>query len=271
MLLYGSTPAYRSLSLGVSGADVRELNRDLVALGDATRSPLDPQSDSFSAATADALERLQAKLGLAQTGMLPLGQAVFLPTAARITSLSATVGLPSQPGAPVLQASSTRRQVTIDLDATQQSEVSVGDRVTITLPDGQTTPGVISSVGTVATTPTSGSGAAGSESSPGSGSSGATPTIEVDVAPSDPAATGRLDQAPVQVTITTATVNHALVVPVDALLAQPGAGYAVEVVGSQGAHYLVPVTPGLFDDADGLVQVASARLRAGQQVVVPSL
>ena len=35
-LLYGSTPAYRSLSAGASGADVAELNADLVALGYAT-------------------------------------------------------------------------------------------------------------------------------------------------------------------------------------------------------------------------------------------
>ena len=45
------------------------------------------------------------------------------------------------------------REVTIDLDAGQQSEVKVDDPVTITLPDSSTTPGVVSSVGTVATTP----------------------------------------------------------------------------------------------------------------------
>jgi hypothetical protein len=33
----------------------------------------------------------------------------------------------------------------------------------------------------------------------------------------------------------------------------------------------VPVTPGLFDDAAGLVQVTGAGLAAGQHVVVPAL
>ena len=33
VLLYGSTPAYRALSEGMTGADVAELNADLVALG----------------------------------------------------------------------------------------------------------------------------------------------------------------------------------------------------------------------------------------------
>ena len=142
--------------------------------------------------------------------------------------------------------------------------MNTGDPVTITLPNNETTPGTITSVGTVATTPASGSG--------GSATSGsATPTINVDVTPSDPTATGSWDQAPVTVTITTASVQHALVVPVDALLATAGGGYAVEVVGIGGIHSLAPVSLGLFDDADGLVQVTGDGLAAGQNVVVPEL
>ena len=53
-----------------------------------------------------------------------------------------------------------------------------------------------------------------------------------------------------------------------ALLAQSGGGYAVEVVGAGGSNHLVPVSLGLFDDADGLVQVTGSGLAAGQQVVV---
>jgi len=91
------------------------------------------------------------------------------------------------------------------------------------------------------------------------------------VTPTDPAATGTLDQAPVTVTITTAAVHDALVVPVDALLARSSRGYAVEVVGTGGIHHLAPVSLGLFDDADGLVQVTSSGLAAGDRVVVPEL
>jgi hypothetical protein len=267
IFLHGSTPAYRSLADGASGADVRQLNADLVRLGYATAAELDPASDYFGAASADALEKLQAALDLPETGTLPLDQAVFLPARAlRVSAVSATLGTPAQPGSPVLQASSTVRQVVVDLDAAQQSDVKVGDRVTITMPDNSTTPGRVTSVGTVATTPASSSAEGGS---PSSSNSGATPTIEVDIAPTHPAATGRLDQAPVEVTITTATVANALVVPVDSLLAQAGGGYAVEVISASGAHRLVPVSLGLFDDADGLVQVSGAGLAAGQNVVVP--
>ncbi len=88
--------------------------------------------------------------------------------------------------------------------------------------------------------------------------------------PSDPAATGRWDQAPVQIAITTASVPNALVVPVTALLARSGGGYAVEVL-SAGAHsHLVAVSLGLFDDAQGLVAVTAPALAAGQAVVVPT-
>jgi hypothetical protein len=249
-LLYGPVPMWRALSEGLAGADVQQLNRDLVALGYASRSELNPDSDYFSAETAYALELLQAHLGLTQTGSLSPGQAVFLPSAIRVTAVPGSLGGPA--GGMVLQASSTQRIVTVALNAAEQSDVQPGDKVVITLPDGQNTPGVVSSVGTVATTP----------------SGGGTPTITVEVTLSDPKVTGSLDQAPVEVSITTASVADALVVPVDALLAEPG-GYAVEEVAAGGGRRLVPVALGLFDDADGMVQVTG--LAAGQRVVVPAI
>lgn len=279
VLLYGQTPAYRSLSAGATGADVAELNADLVALGYATPAQLSPTSSYFGSATTIALEKLQTAVGSAKTGTLAFGQAVFEATAVRVTSLSAQLGTGAGPGATVMQGSSTAREVRVALGASQQTEVAVGDKVTITLPDNRTTPGVVSSVGTVATCPSgSGSGSGSSPGGPGTdtcstggpGSSTA-PSITVDVAPSDPAATGTWDQAPVQVTITTDGVPDALVVPVTALLARSSGGYAVEVVDPGGIHRLVAVSLGLFDDADGLVQVSGPELAAGQEVVVPAV
>lgn len=277
VLLYGSTPAYRTLSAGASGADVAELNADLVGLGYATGAQLSRNSSSFGWATTAAVEKLQAALGVTETGTLTLGQAVFEPTAMRVTDISALLGARSQPGQLVMQATSTTRQVQVALDASQQTEVAIGDRVRITLPNNQTTPGVVSSVGAVATCPaSSGSGSASSSAAPGtdacaSGNSGnATPTIDVGVTPSDPSAAGRWDQAPVQVGITTAIARGALVVPVTAVLARSEGGYAVEVVGAGARNRLVPASLGLFDDADGLVQVTGPGLTAGQAVVVAS-
>ncbi len=254
VLLCGATPAYRALSQGMTGPDVRELNRNLVALGYATRAELDPSSDYFSSETADALERLQDKLGVDETGVLALGQAVFLPEPLRISKVQVTLGSAAPPSAPVAQATSSRRQVEAALDAAEQAKVKVGDRVLITLPNNQTTPGVITSIGSVASGGGSGSGA----------------TIPVYITLKHPQDAGNLDQAPVQLQITTAGVKDALIVPVDALLALAGGGYAVETVDSRGRHQLVPVMLGLFDDAAGLVQVSSSTLAAGQQIVVPA-
>jgi multidrug efflux pump subunit AcrA (membrane-fusion protein) len=251
-LLYGTVPAWRALSEGLTGQDVAQLNRDLVRMGYATAAEMGPVSgwDYFSAETAYALELLQTHLGLPVTGSLPVGQAVFEPAALRVATVSASLGSPA--GGPVFTATTTTPVVTVGLSADQQTEVKAGDQVTITLPDGSTTPGRVTSVGSVAS---------------GSGSSATFPVL---VALSDPRAAGGLDQAPVEVAITTGSVSNALVVPVDALLARPSGGYAVEVTGS-GGHHLVPVTPGLFDDAAGLVQVTGPGLAAGQRVVVPAI
>ena len=170
MLLYGHVPAWRDLSEGVTGPDVTELNAALVKLGYASAAALGPRSrwDSFSGETAYALGLLQAHLGLTVTGTLPLGQAVFLPGAARITGLGATtvLGGAAAPGTAALTATSTRPVVSIALDAGQQTEVKTGDKVGITLPNGSTTPGVVSSVGTVATSSAAGSGG---RAAPGTG------------------------------------------------------------------------------------------------------
>ena len=196
-----------------------------------------------------------------QTGGLDLGDVVFLPTAARVTTVLASLG--GQATGPVMTASSTARVVSVALDADLQSEVRPGDRVTITLPDNSTTPGLVTSVGKVATISSGGSGGPGN---PG-GAGGSTPTVPVTIRPTDLRASGSLDQAPVVVAITNQTVHNVLVVPVTALLALPGGGYAVEVAAADGAHRLVRVIPGLFDDAAGLVQVSGSGLMAGQRVV----
>jgi hypothetical protein len=256
VLLYGAVPAYRDLAEGARGADVAQLNHDLVALGDLRRSAVDSAWNEFGSATLAGVERLQRHLGVEQSGRLSLGDVMFLPSAARVTSLRAGLGAPAS--GPVLQASSTARTVSVALDPDLRSEVRSGDRVTITLPDGSTTPGRVTSVGRVATL---------SSSSEGGSDSG--PTVPVQIRPTDPTAAGGLDQALVEVAITDQTVHNVLAVPVYALLARAGGGYSVEVVAADGTHHLVRVRLGLFDDAAGMVQVSGAGLAAGQRVVVP--
>jgi peptidoglycan hydrolase-like protein with peptidoglycan-binding domain len=248
LLLYGSVVARRAFVVGMSsGPDVAELNANLDALGYGHGLA----GTSFTAATATAIRALQRAHGIGVTGMLPLGSVVFAPGAVRIKTVTPGVGVGStvSPGL-LLTVSSTRRVVTIQLDTSLEGEVRVGDSAIITLPDNTTTPGRVSFISKVATTGQNGT------------------SVEVHAVPDDPAATGTLDQAPVNVQITTASVHHALVVPVNALVALAGGGYAVEEA-VRGRHDLVAVHTGLFDDADGLVQISGDGLAAGRRVVVP--
>jgi hypothetical protein len=252
VLLYGDTPVYRSLYEGETGPDVRQLNRNLVALGYATRSELQPNSHYFSAGTAYALKRLQDRLGEEATGTLIVGQGVFLPGQIRIVAVAATLGTHAYRGARVALATSMSREVLVELNASEQTEVKVGDIAQITLPRGQTTPGIVSGIGAVAI----------------GGSSG--PTLPVDIKLEHPQAAGTLEQAPVQVEITTATIKRALIVPIDALMARSGHEYAVETVDSHGVHHLAAVRLGTFDDAAGTVQV-TGDVQPGERIVVPGV
>jgi hypothetical protein len=256
-LFYGPVPLYRALYLGVSsGPDVAELNRNFIALGFEHGGV----SDVFTASTGAAVGAWQLSLGEPVTGVVALGDVVIEPGPLEVATVSAANGQVVSGGMAILTATSRTPVVTIDLDASQQSEVKVGDPVTITLPNNVTTPGIITSVGTVAVTPPA------SSSGGGSGS-----TITVIVTPTKLTGIGNFDQAPVNVSITNATVTNVLTVPVDSLLALANGGYAVEEIKSSGVHQLVPVTLGLFDDSAGLVQVSGSGLAAGQKVVVPKL
>jgi hypothetical protein len=254
-LLYGSVPAWRTLGAGLSGTDVSQLNHDLVNLGYAGSADVATAGwDYFSAATAYAVQRLERHLGVSgPAGSLSSGQVVFEPEAMRIAQVTGSLGGPA--AGPVLQATSDQHVVMVPLDVSEESQVKAGDAVTVTLPDGTSAPGVVSFVGTVATT-----------TAPQQGQSPAT-TIAVTVTLRNPAAAGTLEQAPVTVNITTATARGVLAVPVTALLARPG-GYNVEVAGPGGTRRYVPVKAGpIFDDNSGLVEVTGA-LRPGQRVVV---
>jgi multidrug efflux pump subunit AcrA (membrane-fusion protein) len=252
VLLYGGVPAWRSMSEGTIGEDITQLNHDLVDLGYANGSDISSLGwDYYSWETQYAVEQMEEDLGVSSpSGSLTLGSVVFKPEALRISQVTANLGSPAS--GPILSATSVQHTVIIDLPTSMESEVKTGDAVSISLPNGSNTPGVISSVGSVA-----------------SGSS-TSATVTVNVSLSNPSAAGSLDQAPVSVYITTSTASNVLVVEVEALLAQPSGGYAVEVVGPNNSRRLVPVTVGLFDDNAGLVQV-TGNLTPGERVVVPNI
>ncbi len=250
LLLYGDVTPSRAFLPGMTpGPDVGALNANLDALGYGKGL----SGDRFTAGTEAAVKAMQRAHGMIPTGQLPIGTVLFEPGAVRVTSVTPKLGGTVAAGQPVLSVTLLTRQVEIALDTSQQSEVQLGDKVSIVLPDNSTTGGVVTSIGSSVTTNSSGS------------------TIAVLVTPTDPAVTGALDAAPVNVWVTTATANNAYIVPVDALLALSSGGYALEVAGPRGVHQLEAVTLGLFDDADGLVQVSGPGVRTGQKIVVPQI
>jgi hypothetical protein len=269
-LLYGSRPQWRALQWGVTpGPDVAQLDRNLIALGYGKGLTV---SDYFTGATAYAVELWQQATGRTVTGTVPLGRVVFAAGPLRVTSVAPALGSSPQPGVPVLSATSTDLVVSAALPVTQEYLVRVGDRVTVTLPDGvTTTPGTVAALSSVASGTAGGPGQNGPVPGP-SGGPGSTPeTVTMTVRLARPQAAGNLDQAPVAVNIVSAQARDALAVPVIALVALAGGGYAVEVITGSGGHaasHLVPVRTGLFSAT--LVQVSGPGLAAGQDVEVPS-
>jgi multidrug efflux pump subunit AcrA (membrane-fusion protein) len=255
LLLCGSTPAYRSLSEGDRGRDVAELNANLVNLGYASRARLHPSSHHFSSETASALEELLP--GEGRTGSLHLGVAVFLPGPVRIAEVTGELGGSAPPGAQVAQATSDTLEVQIALDPSQRGEVRPGDPAQITLPGNTSVAGKVDRLGRVAQVPD------GQDDNVGGA------TIPAFISLDDPEKARGLDQAPVQVNITTKGVENALSVPVTAIVGKSGGGFAVEVVRADGRRELVAVELGLFDTAGGRVQV-EGDLHEGDLVVVPA-
>jgi Putative peptidoglycan binding domain len=253
-LLFGDRPLWRQLDAdATNGVDIQELEANLVALGYATSDTLTVDQDWTSATTA-AVRGWQKSLGRDQTGVVAPGDAVVLPGPVRVSAHPSAVGNPA--GGPVLEVTGTTRVVSIALDATKQSLVSVGQAVEVVLPDTTTTTGKITSVGSVARAGQDDDGDGSPDSS----------TVDVLVALDDPSSGGSLDQAPVTVRVVTSAAQGVLAVPVSALLALADGSSVVERIESDGTTSQVPVETGSF--ADGWVEV-TGDLAEDDDVVVP--
>lgn len=160
----------------------------------------------------------------------------------------------------ILQTTSTRLVVTVDLDASKQSEARPGEHVSVRLPNGETVNGRVTGVSAVAESSSGGSPSGGTgEKGAGADSSQSVP-VTIALAGQHPR-TG-LDEASVSVEFAKDVARDVLCVPVTALLATGGAGYALEEAAPP--HRLLPVTTGLF--ADGYVQVSGSGVGAGLRV-----
>jgi peptidoglycan hydrolase-like protein with peptidoglycan-binding domain len=251
-LLYGAIPSYRTLAAGVAdGKDVEQLKRNLRALG------YEPGTvdEEFTYATTVALAAWQERLGVEATGELELGQVAFLPGPRRVTRLEATLGeaLKAARSSPVLNTSSTRRVVAVDLEVGQQSIAHRDQKVAVLLPGGAEVPGKVTGLAAVAAT--SGAGPPGEEEEQ--------PKIEATVSLTGRHRTAALVGSTVSVRFTRRVRRHVLSVPLTALVAIGGERFALHVV-EGGARRQIVVTPGLA--ANGYVEVEGKGLEAGMRV-----
>jgi membrane fusion protein, multidrug efflux system len=266
LLMYGAVPAYRTLAEGVTeGRDVEQLERNLVALG------YEPGTvdEDFTYSTAAAVRAWQEDHGLEATGEVELGRVAFLRGPQRVTELEVTLGEAlggggggegesegeaEAPSTPVLRTSSTRRVVSVDLEADQQSIAHRGQKVEVVLPSGADVPGEVLAL--TATEPSGGEEGSGEEAEPG---------VEAAVAVTGNYRIPALDGASVNVLFTEQVRKHVLSVPLTALIAIGGERFAV-YVREGGARRQIVVTPGLA--AAGYVEVEGEGLRTGMTVEV---
>lgn len=251
VLLYGSTPLYRTLGVGSEGKDVRMLERNLAALGH-TGFTVDAE---YTESTADAVRAWQEDLGREETGEVAPDDAVVAPGARRVAEVTAARG--AALSGDVLTWTGTERVVTVDLEVRLEGLVKDGTKATVALPDGTVVDAKVTDIGAAAT-------AAPSEG--GEDTSAEDATLPVELTVKDQKKLGRYQAAPVDVTLSAERRADVLAVPVNALIARQGGGYAVQVVTADGVENR-PVELGLF--ADGLVEVSGSGITEGLRVGVP--
>jgi peptidoglycan hydrolase-like protein with peptidoglycan-binding domain len=242
--LQGPLPMWRALGPSVTdGKDVQQLEYVLTALGYGDTYGITVDED-WTSATTRAVEAFQADHGQDDDGTIDIGDIVWIPGPVRVDSVAGAVG--QQLGDAGIKVTGTTQTVHVKLDVSDADLLAVGTAVTVELPSGETIDGTVASVGTAET-----------------GEDGSS-TLPVDVTMSG--TTTVADGLPVDVEVTTVAADDVLAVPVEALLALAGGGYALEVSDGDAATHLVRVELGVF--ADDLVAV-SGDIEAGDQVVMP--
>lgn len=246
-LLYGSLPAYRTLTSGVKGADVEQFETNLWALGYRGFTV----DSTYSSATADVVKSWQAHLGITKTGAVETSQIMYAPGEVRVNSLTVQTGALVSPGTEVLKVTGTAALATVSLDTSSTRLAENGATVQVRLPDGKTVPGKVIKIATVVT----------------KGDSGAADTTTYNVTIEFASTVQSQGTAAVSVAFTIGQRPDVLTVPVTALVVLAEGGFGLQVF-ENGTTRAVAVETGLF--ADGKVEVKGTGLQAGMKVVVPS-
>lgn len=267
-LMYGDLPAWRSLSTSSTpGPDILQLETNLAALGYGDGLTVD---DTFTSVTAAALKKFETDIGQTDPdGVLDPGEVVFSSGPIRVDSVL-TRGSTVSAGTSVITAALIQRAqdtvadsvvttattptqaVTFTIASTDQGKFTVGDAVKVVLADGRIADGVVSAL----------------SDTPRRNGSGPSAALVLDVTVSvTTVPDGGLIEGPANVRITSQSLKGITMVPVRALVALEGGGYAVSVADATGATHYVAVETGVFQD--GWVQV-TGKVSPGDLVQVPA-
>lgn len=250
VLLYGKLPTYRALTVGDTGADVKQFERNLSALGYDGFTV----DNEYTSSTASAVRDWQEDLGLSETGTVELGRVYYAREQIRVDTQKVAMGNVAGPGTPVLTYTGNSKVISVELPYDYRQLAKKGAAVTVTLPDGKTVPGKISNAVMVI-------------KAAASSTDKDTTVLEVSVTANDPKKLTGLEEAALDVSFASSERKDVLTVPVAALLALSEGGYGVQLV-EGGTARLIPVKTGLF--ANGKVEISGDGVTAGATVGMPA-
>ncbi|MFC5034871.1 HlyD family secretion protein [Streptomyces sp. DSM 41987] len=242
----GGSPAPRPSATGRGGATTG--TGPTGSPGTVTQVRVKSGDGVLTRALVAAIKCWQTAQGVPSTGVIEPGDVAVLSGAVRVESAAAQVGDPV--AAPLLKVTSTAKAVTVPVDASQAGSIKRADPVTVKLPDGTSTAGKVTDIGTDAEQSANGNGGPAK--------------VTVTVSFTDPGKVKKLDSGPVQVEFVSETRPGVLAVPVAALLALREGGYGLRTADGR----TVAVKTGLI--AKGMAEISGDGIAEGTQVVTSS-
>lgn len=242
IVIEGNTPMWRTLTIGVEGADVEQLELALVGFG------LDPSESvtvdtEYTSATADLVRDWQESVGAPATGTVGVNDIVILSAPMQVGSTATDVGMSVADGQEILLLESTRRVVTSDIAVADAAQLNVGDSVEIRLPDRSLLAGIVSTL----TLPTD--------------ASVRSVTIEL----ADPDGVAPTNGVTVSVLWSQTVAEQVVTAPADAFRRLEDGTYVIDVLSDSGTVAAIPITPGM--QVGNRVEIDSAP--ADAQVIRP--
>ena len=240
--LGGSVPAWRTMTTGDTGQDVRQLELSLAALGYTSEGMV--VDDEFDDDTATAVAAWQAGYGLEVTGEVTLGSIVFVPSAATVQSVNIAVGDDVADGTVALVLAAASQQVVIDVPDGDEALITPGLEVGLGGSGGNT--GIVTLLRSVER----------------SGSV----VVQAVIAPST--TLDAVDGAVVTVTVSVDELDGVLVVPSEALVSRLDGNYALQVLLPDGTSEFRSVE--ILGVSGSTAAVRGEGIEAGMEVLQPA-